>query len=183
LRSSLLNALIFGLGLVAAYIVMGCCVLLAGFSLGRFSPYLTAVAGLITIVAGVNLLGLIRLPISADNYVRVSVRKYSSTLIGLFILGMLFSIVKAPCAAPMVLILLSRILIDGAVQDLWLLLVFGAGVLTPFLGVTQKSNQTPNPIRISPLTVRIAFRCYRILLDEPYPPRSPTGGIGINRVG
>jgi len=48
---------------------------------------------------------------------------------------MIFSIVKAPCAAPMILVLLSRILIDGTVQDLSLLLVFGAGVLTPFLGV------------------------------------------------
>ena len=35
----------------------------------------------------------------------------------------------------MILVLLSRILIDGTVQDLSLLLVFGAGVLTPFLGV------------------------------------------------
>ncbi|WOX58391.1 hypothetical protein [Methanoculleus receptaculi] len=35
----------------------------------------------------------------------------------------------------MILILLSKILVDGTVQDLPLLLVFGAGVLTPFLGV------------------------------------------------
>ena len=135
LRSSLLNSLIFGLGLVAAYIVMGCCFLLAGMSLGGFGPYLTVAAGLITILAGVNLLGLIKLPISADDYVKSSIRKHATTLAGLFILGMIFSIVKAPCAAPMLLVLLSRILIDGTVQDLSLLLVFGAGVLTPFLGV------------------------------------------------
>ncbi|WP_214020310.1 cytochrome c biogenesis CcdA family protein [Methanoculleus sp.] len=135
LRSSLLNSLIFGLGLVAAYIVMGCCFLLAGMSLGGFGPYLAVAAGLITILAGVNLLGLIRLPVSADSYIRSAIRRHSTTLAGLFILGMIFSIVKAPCAAPMLLVLLSRILIDGTVQDLSLLLVFGAGVLTPFLGV------------------------------------------------
>ncbi|MFW5638483.1 MAG: cytochrome c biogenesis protein CcdA [Methanoculleus sp.] len=135
LRSSLLNSVIFGLGLVAAYIVMGCCFLLAGMSLGGFGPYLAVAAGLITILAGVNLLGLIRLPVSTDNYVRSSIRKRATTLAGLFVLGMIFSIVKAPCAAPMILVLLSRILIDGTVQDLSLLLVFGAGVLTPFLGV------------------------------------------------
>ena len=135
LRSSLLNSLIFGLGLVAAYIIMGCCFLLAGMSLGGFGPYLAIAAGLITILTGVNLLGLIRLPVSTDNYVRSSIQKHSTTIAGLFILGMIFSIVKAPCAAPMILVLLSRILIDGTVQDLSLLLVFGAGVLTPFLGV------------------------------------------------
>jgi len=135
LRSSLLNSLIFGLGLVAAYIVMGCCFLLAGMSLGGFGPYLAVAAGLITILTGVNLLGLIKLPISADDYVKSSIRKHATTLVGLFGLGMLFSIVKAPCAAPMLLVLLSRILIGGTVQDLSLLLVFGAGVLTPFLGV------------------------------------------------
>ena len=135
LRSSLLNSVIFGLGLVAAYIVLGCCFLLAGMSLGGFGPYLAVAAGLITILTGVNLLGLIKLPISADDYVKSSIRKHATTLAGLFILGMIFSIVKAPCAAPMLLVLLSRILIDGTVQDLSLLLVFGAGVLTPFLGV------------------------------------------------
>jgi len=86
-------------------------------------------------LAGVNLFGLIRLPISTDNYVKSSIRRHSTTLAGLFVLGMIFSIVKAPCAAPMILVLLSRILIDGTVQDLSLLLIFGAGVLTPFLGV------------------------------------------------
>ncbi len=135
LRSSLLNSLTFGLGLVAAYIVMGCCFLLAGMSLGGFGPYLAIAAGLITILAGVNLLGLIKLPISADSYIRSAIQRHSTTLVGLFVLGMIFSIVKAPCAAPMILVLLSRILIDGTVQDLSLLLVFGAGVLTPFLGV------------------------------------------------
>ena len=135
LRSSLLNSVIFGLGLVAAYIVLGCCFLLAGMSLGGFGPYLAVAAGLITILTGVNLLGLIKLPISADDYVKSSIRKHATTLAGLFILGMIFSIVKAPCAAPMLLVLLSRILIDGTVQDLSLLLIFGAGVLTPFLGV------------------------------------------------
>ncbi len=135
LRSSLLNSLIFGLGLVAAYIIMGCCFLLAGMSLGGFGPYLAVTAGLITMLAGVNLLGLMRFPVSTDDYVKSSIRRHSTTLAGLFVLGMIFSIVKAPCAAPMLLVLLSRILIDGTVQDLSLLLVFGAGVLTPFLGV------------------------------------------------
>jgi len=135
LRSGLLNSLVFGLGLVFAYIVMGCCVLLAGLSLGGLGSYLTLAAGLITILTGVSLLGVVKLPDATNGFLQSSLRKYSTTLAGLFFLGMLFSIVKAPCAAPMVLILLSRILIDGAVQDLSLLLVFGAGVLTPFLGV------------------------------------------------
>ncbi|NQS73659.1 MAG: cytochrome c biogenesis protein [Methanoculleus sp.] len=135
LRSSLLNSMIFGLGLVAAYIVMGCCFLLVGMSLGGFGPYLAVAAGLITVLTGLNLLGLIQLPLSADGYIRSAIQRHSTTLVGLFVLGMIFSIVKAPCAAPMILVLLSKILIEGSVQDLSLLLVFGAGVLTPFVGV------------------------------------------------
>ncbi|MBT0731828.1 cytochrome c biogenesis protein [Methanoculleus bourgensis] len=135
LRSSLLNSMIFGLGLVAAYIVMGCCFLLVGMSLGGFGPYLAVAAGLITVLTGLNLLGLIQLPLSADGYIRSVIQRHSTTLVGLFVLGMIFSIVKAPCAAPMILVLLSKILIEGSVQDLSLLLVFGAGVLTPFVGV------------------------------------------------
>jgi cytochrome c-type biogenesis protein len=135
LKSSLLNSLIFGLGLVAAYVIMGCCVLLAGMSLGGFGPGLSITAALITIFAGVNLLGLFRFPIDTNDYIQSSVRKYATSLGGLFFLGMVFSIVKAPCAAPMILILLSKILIEGAIQDLSLLIFFGAGVLTPFVGV------------------------------------------------
>ncbi|MBP2147186.1 cytochrome c biogenesis protein CcdA [Methanofollis sp. W23] len=135
LRSSLMNSLIFGMGLVAAYIIMGCCVLLVGISLGRFGPYLSVAAGLITILAGVSLTGLITFPVTTNNFIDSSVRKYSTSLAGLFLLGMLFSIVKAPCAAPMILILLSKILIDGTIQDLSLLLIFGLGVLTPFIGI------------------------------------------------
>ncbi len=84
LRSSLLNSLIFGLGLVAAYIVRGCCFLLAGMSLGGFGPYLAVAAGLITILAGVNLLGLLRLPVSTDNYEVIAKRSMNLpyTLIG-----------------------------------------------------------------------------------------------------
>ena len=44
LRSSLLNSVIFGLGLAAAYIVMGCCFLLAGMSRGGFGPDLAVAA-------------------------------------------------------------------------------------------------------------------------------------------
>lgn len=135
LQSSLMNSLIFGLGLVVAYIIMGCCVLLAGMSLSGFGPCLTLAAGPITILAGMNLMGVITLPVTTKTFIQSSIQKYSTTLVGLFILGMLFSIVKAPCAAPMIFILLSKILIDGTVQDLSLLLFFGAGVLTPFLGV------------------------------------------------
>lgn len=135
LRSSLMNSLIFGLGLVTAYVVIGCCVLLAGMSLGGFSSYLTIVAGFITILAGVNLMEVFKLPVTTNTFIQSSLQKYSTTLAGLFLLGMLFSIVKAPCAAPMIFILLSKVLIDGTVQDLSLLLVFGAGVLTPFLGI------------------------------------------------
>ncbi|WP_265581716.1 cytochrome c biogenesis protein [Methanofollis aquaemaris] len=172
LRSSVLNSLVFGLGLVATYIIMGCCVLLVGMSLNGYSRYLTIAAGLIVVLVGMNLIGILRSPIDTGNYIQSFVWKYSTTLPGLFILGVLFSIVKAPCAAPMILILLSKILVDGTIQDLSLLLVFGVGLLTPFIGVgmiggyssSRRVKEHRDIIKIISGIILIGFGFWMIML-------------------
>ena len=134
MKNSILSAGIFGLGLVTAYFIMGACVLLIGVSFNGTEKYLTFIAGLILIAVGANLIGILKVPISTEAFIKRSVHKYAASFLGLFFLGVIFSCVKVPCAAPLLLILLSKILSDGTIQSLSLLLFFGAGVLTPFLG-------------------------------------------------
>lgn len=70
-----------------------------------------------------------------DNYFQNSARKYVGTLSGVFFLGVLFSFVKVPCTAPMLLVLISKTITNGTVSNLTMLFAFSAGVLTPFIGV------------------------------------------------
>jgi cytochrome c-type biogenesis protein len=135
MKSSILSAGAFGLGLVTAYLIIGICVLLIGVSFSGAENYLTFIAGLILILVGANLTGILKVPFSTEGFIKRSVPKYAASFFGLFFLGVLFSFVKVPCAAPLLLVLLSKILSDGTIQSLSLLIFFGAGVLTPFLGV------------------------------------------------
>jgi cytochrome c-type biogenesis protein len=133
-KNGVVSAMVFGLGLVSSYIVLGLFLLtfrktipdLEGFS------YIT---GIIIILIGLNLLGIFNSPASLDNYFQNSARKYAGTLGGVFFLGVLFSFVKVPCTAPMLLVLINKTITNGTVSDLTLLLAFSAGVLTPFIGV------------------------------------------------
>ncbi len=140
-KNSMMRATVFGLGLVTSYIVLGLFLL----SFRRSIPILEGfsyLAGIIIILIGLNLLGIFNSPVVMDNYFRNSARKYVGTLSGVFFLGVLFSFVKVPCTAPMLLVLISKTITNGTVSDLTMLLAFSAGVLTPFIGVGLLGGHT-----------------------------------------
>ena len=78
---------------------------------------------------------ILKSPVALDNYFQNSARRYAGTLGGIFFLGILFSFVKVPCTAPMLLVLLNKTITSGTANNLILLLAFSAGVLTPFIGI------------------------------------------------
>jgi len=125
------RAMVFGLGLVSSYIVLGLCLLSFRESIPSLESF-SYIAGIIVILIGLNLLGIIKSPVALDNYFQSSARKYAGTLGGIFFLGILFSFVKVPCTAPMLLVLLNKTITNGTVNDLALLLAFSGGVLTTF---------------------------------------------------
>ncbi len=133
-KSGMIRAMVFGLGLVGSYLVLGLCLLSFRKSIPDLESF-SFITGSIVILIGLNLLGILKSPVVLDNYFQDSARKYVSTLGGVFFLGILFSFIKVPCTAPMLLVLLNKTFTNGTVNDLALLLAFSSGVLTPFIGV------------------------------------------------
>jgi cytochrome c-type biogenesis protein len=133
-KNGMMRAVVFGLGLVSSYIVLGLCLLTFRKSIPSLEGF-SYITGIIIILIGLNLLGILNAPVSLDNYFQNSARKYVGTLGGVFSLGVLFSFVKVPCTAPMLLVLINKTITGGTVSNLAMLLAFSAGVLTPFIGV------------------------------------------------
>ncbi|AKB18218.1 cytochrome c biogenesis CcdA family protein [Methanosarcina sp. WWM596] len=133
-KSGMVRAMVFGLGLVGSYLILGLCLLSFRKSIPDLESF-SFVTGIVVILIGLNLLGILKSPVVLDNYFQSSARKYAGTLGGVFFLGILFSFVKVPCTAPMLLVLLNKTITNGTVNDLALLLAFSGGVLTPFIGV------------------------------------------------
>jgi cytochrome c biogenesis protein CcdA len=133
-KSGMICAMVFGLGLVSSYIVLGLCLLSFRKSIPSLEGF-SYITGIIIILIGLNLLRILKSPVLLDNYFQSSARKYAGSLGGVFFLGILFSFVKVPCTAPMLLVLLNKTITNGTVNNLVLLLAFSTGVLTPFIGV------------------------------------------------
>ncbi|QIB91636.1 cytochrome c biogenesis protein [Methanosarcina mazei] len=140
-KSGMVRATVFGLGLVGSYLLLGLCLLSFRKSIPDLESF-SFVTGIIVILIGLNLLGILKSPVVLDNYFQSSARKYAGTLGGVFFLGILFSFVKVPCTAPMLLVLLNKTITNGTVNDLALLLAFSGGVLTPFIGVGMIGGYT-----------------------------------------
>ena len=133
-KNGMIRAMVFGLGLVSSYIVLGLCLLSFRQSIPSLEGF-TYITGVIIVLIGLNLIGILKSPVALDNYFQNSARKYVSTLGGVFFLGVLFSFVKVPCTAPMLLVLIDKTITGGTIGNLMMLVAFGAGVLTPFIGV------------------------------------------------
>jgi cytochrome c biogenesis protein CcdA len=133
-KNGMVRAMIFGLGLVSSYLVLGLCLLSFRKSIPSFESF-SYITGIIIILIGLNLMGILKSPVALDNYFQNSARRYAGTLGGIFFLGILFSFVKVPCTAPMLLVLLNKTITSGTANNLILLLAFSAGVLTPFIGI------------------------------------------------
>jgi cytochrome c biogenesis protein CcdA len=140
-KSGMVRAIVFGLGLVGSYLILGLCLLAFKKSIPDLESF-SFITGSIVILIGLNLLGILKSPVVLDNYFQNSARKYTGTLGGVFFLGVLFSFVKVPCTAPMLLVLLNKTITNGTVNDLALLLAFSGGVLTPFIGVGMIGGYT-----------------------------------------
>jgi cytochrome c biogenesis protein CcdA len=133
-KNGIIRAFLFGLGLVSSYLLLGLCLLAFRKSIPN-SEYFSFITGSIVSLIGLNVLGIVKSPVVLDNYFQNSAKKYASTLGGVFLLGILFSFVKVPCTAPLLLVLLNKTITNGTINDISLLLAFSGGVLTPFIGI------------------------------------------------
>jgi cytochrome c biogenesis protein CcdA len=146
MRTRRFYAPIFGAGLMTMYLLVAAGILLAGFRLttgSGFSTTVYAIAGVVTIGFGLFQLGLIRLPSIAESRIMHLSYRFKN-LRGAFLLGIIFAVILAPCAGAPLLILIETLLFAGSVSAFAMLVAFGAGIMTPFLGIGIVFGSIPN---------------------------------------
>jgi cytochrome c-type biogenesis protein len=103
-------SLVFVLGLGATFVALGMIAALAGSLYGDVSGAWRWIVAGVCLVMGLHLAGAIRLPIPAP----VRAQPKATGVVGALGLGLLFGLVSAPCAAPMLIVLLTYIATAGA---------------------------------------------------------------------
>lgn len=158
-KEGVLKAFIFGMGLMTMFVIIGLLALIAGISLADKSIYVQPIVGGISIIIGLNLLGIIKSPVSLKPNMQKALEKYQrhATLLGLFFLGGLFQLVDMPCATPMFMVVLSKIILDASLHNFLLLFVFGFGVIMPFVILGIITGFTPSLANRFRLAVRRTY--------------------------
>ena len=114
------------LGLVVTFTALGMIAALAGKMYGDVSTVWNWIVAVVCVVMGLHLMGVFTVPIpSLGGYLQPKTRG----LLGALVLGLLFGLVSAPCAGPILVVLLTYLAGSGA-SVLWggtLLLVYALG--------------------------------------------------------
>jgi cytochrome c-type biogenesis protein len=129
-KTSVLKAfsfsLVFVLGLVVTFTALGMVAALAGKMYGDVSTVWNWIVAVVCVVMGLHLMGVLTVPVpSLGGYLQPKTRG----LLGALVLGLLFGLVSAPCAGPILVVLLTYLAGSGA-SVLWggtLLLVYALG--------------------------------------------------------
>ncbi len=122
---ALLYSLVFVLGLSITFIILGMAAALAGKMYGDVSRVWNWVVAGVCLVMGLHLMGVLKLSIPMP----FSVQPRTRGLVGALVMGLLFGVVSAPCAAPILIVLLTYLAGSGSSVP-WgalLLLVYALG--------------------------------------------------------
>ena len=135
-KQSLLQVMTFGIGFVSSALLLGLTVGMLFFSFAPFYNILFWAISIFAILFGINLLGFdffkfLNIKIETKPLVKELSRKYAFTYPGLLLLGFLFYFLD-PCLAPIFVSTLPIFLSEYLIP---ILLVFGLGVITPFIGI------------------------------------------------
>jgi len=116
---------VFVLGLSVTFTVLGLLASLAGTAYEGVSPVWSWIVAAVCLLMGLHLMGVVHVPIPAPSVLPRRMRG----LLGAFVLGLLFGIVSAPCAAPILVVLLVYLSGSDAspAYGALLLLTYGLG--------------------------------------------------------
>ncbi len=130
-------SLIFVTGMSIMFTALGMFAALAGTMYGDTSGAWNWIVAAVCLVMGLHLIGVIKFNIPMPFNVQPKIRG----TVGAFVLGLLFGIVSAPCAAPILVVLLTYLAGSGAsvLYGGFLLLVYamGHGVLILVAGTSM----------------------------------------------
>jgi cytochrome c biogenesis protein CcdA len=129
-RASFAQVMIFGLGFVSAAMLLGLAFGVVFLSMQGLQVFLTGVVSVIAILLGLNLLGLLKVPLETKPLIKSLSTKYVVTYLGLLFLGFIFYFLD-PCIAP---IFVSMVPILSSDYLILILAVFALGAIIPFTG-------------------------------------------------
>lgn len=104
LLRAFLFSLVFIFGLAVTFTALGMFAALAGKMYGDVSEVWNWFVAIVCVVMGLHLMGAINIPIWS---IGGRFQPKTQGLLGSFILGLLFGVVSAPCAAPILVVLLT----------------------------------------------------------------------------
>ncbi|NLI62254.1 MAG: cytochrome c biogenesis protein [Methanosarcinaceae archaeon] len=128
----LYRLLVFSAGLITCYLIIGYAFILFKKSLADMT-ILSYVVGIVVILIGLNMMGILKVPIDTGEKFKEFARKYVSSTPGLFLIGCLFSFIKVPCTFPFLIILIDKTVVTGNASDILMLFIFCLGVVTPLI--------------------------------------------------
>jgi len=145
-RPGMLHALgyssVFVLGLSITFTVLGMIASLAGRLYGDVSSVWSWIVAVVCLVMGLHLMGVLKFTIPMPFNVQPKTRG----IVGALLLGLLFGVVSAPCAAPVLVVLLTYLAGSGSsvVYGGFLLLVYALGhsVLIIVAGTSMGAART-----------------------------------------
>ena len=150
----LLKSIFFGLGITGTYMIMAVVFISAGATLPRYLTfYLSLVGASVVFFLGLNLintgLNIVALPISKKSFGQRMTKKLvlSYGLAGVFLLGMIFAVINIPCAAIILPILIDEALYGTAYTATLKVLLYGVGILVPFIIIGAVGAFTKNIAR------------------------------------
>ncbi|NMC68590.1 MAG: cytochrome c biogenesis protein CcdA [Myxococcales bacterium] len=153
-------SLAFVFGLSITFTVLGVAAALTGSLYGEVSGVWNWVVAGICLVMGLHLLGAIplRIPVPAG------IQPRTRGVVGAFVLGLLFGVVSAPCAAPILIVLLTYLASSGSsvAYGATLLLVYGLGhsvlilIAGTSMGAARKLIESRKITRATDIMRRVA---------------------------
>jgi cytochrome c biogenesis protein CcdA len=138
-----LYSLVFIFGLAVTFTALGMIAALAGKMYGDVSGIWNWIVAAVCVVMGLHLMGAVTIPIPS---LGGSLQPKTRGVIGALLLGLLFGVVSAPCAAPILVVLLTYLAGSGS-SVTWggtLLLVYALGhsVLILIAGTSMGAAKT-----------------------------------------
>lgn len=130
-RTGMLRVMTFGIGFVSAAVLLGAAVALMLISMPSIQIALMWIICIFAILFGLNLSGLLKIPIQTKPLVKKLAGKYTTTYMGLLLLGFIFYFLD-PCLAPFAFTMLLMLQNSEFILPL---LMFCLGVFIPFIGI------------------------------------------------
>ena len=157
---SLRFSLLFVLGLAITFTAMGMVAALAGVMYGDVSGIWNWVVAAVCLLMGLHLMGILNLNIP----ILVKTPTKARGMLGALLLGLLFGFVSAPCAAPILVVLLTYLAGSGAsvAYGGMLLLVYSLGhsvliiIAGTSMGAARKLLESRNMTRATAFLRRAA---------------------------